>query len=113
MLTDQEILVAWPSLPESLKGSITWVVYFDDTQARQGVAYFILGTRYVLGYKVVISNPFHDPSEPPVGHPDQGLGKHVEYATAIRQSSLYQCKISNDESLYRLYPMSLLCIPQE
>ena len=45
---------------------------------------FILGTWYVLGYKVVISNPFHDPSEPSVGHPDQGLGKHVEYATAIR-----------------------------
>ena len=44
----------------------------------------VLGTWYVLVYNVVISNPLHDPLEPPVGHLAQGLGKHVKYATAIR-----------------------------
>ena len=47
----------------------------------------VLGTWYVLVYNVVISNPLHDPLEPPVGHLVQGLVKHVKDTTAIRHQA--------------------------
>ena len=64
----------------------------------------VLGTWYVLVYNVVISNPLHDPLEPPVGHLPQGLVKHVKDATAIRHQANF---ISIKYSIMTAYTSSV------